>query len=73
MMFGILAEYCANAVLQAVLRQFPGLDQLLSAGAESSAFLWSKATFLLRVRRRRSSLCRSVPAIVLRFSRFNWG
>jgi hypothetical protein len=44
-----------------------------SALEDFSAFLWSKATFLLRARRRRSSLCRSVPAIILRFSRFNWG
>jgi hypothetical protein len=45
MMFGILAEYCANAVLQAVLRQFPGLDQLLSAGAESSQLSGNNGLF----------------------------
>jgi hypothetical protein len=37
-MFEILAKCCTNAALQAVLRQLPSLDQLLSAGAESAQF-----------------------------------
>lgn len=45
MMFEILGGYCANAELQAVLRQFPGLDQLFSAGAESAQFSSNNSLF----------------------------